>query len=454
MFVHRPYLPHETIVAIATPPGEGAIAIIRLSGKEAVKVASKIFSKDLEKLESHTVHFGSVRGLDKVKIDHALAIVMRAPKTFTGEDCVEIQCHGGRLVSAQVLEAAIEAGARAAMPGEFCFQAFMNGKIDLAQAEAIQALICSKNENGLKIAQDQLEGALSKRVEEWQNRLSDVAAIFEAWVDFPEEDLEFLPFDEVKGRLESVANEIKKLIDSFQQGRVIHDGVQLAFVGAPNVGKSSLMNALLGKDRAIVSPHAGTTRDLVEDDLQFGHLHLRLIDTAGIRSAKEEIEEEGIRRSRQAIERADIVLFILDATEPDIALFEGMPKEKTIAVWNKIDLPHEKPLPKLPFKHVVEVSAKTLFNLEELKREIDQIALHGHLPEKGEIVITQKRHKAALKTAFDFIQTVIQGLGSGVSPEFLTVDLRGCLNELGTIRGTSVTDDILHSIFSQFCIGK
>jgi tRNA modification GTPase len=454
MFVHRPYLPHETIVALATPPGEGAIAIIRLSGKEAISVASKIFSKDLTTLKSHTVHFGSVRTLDKIKIDEALAIVMRAPKTFTGEDCVEIQCHGGRLVSAQVLEAAIEAGARAAMPGEFCFQAFMNGKIDLTQAEAIQALICSKNENGVKIAQDQLDGALSRRVEEWQKRLSDIAAIFEAWVDFPEEDLEFLPFAEVKIRLSEVAGEIKKLVDSFQQGRIIHDGVQLAIVGAPNVGKSSLMNALLGKDRAIVSPHAGTTRDLVEDDLRFGHLHLRLIDTAGIRSTNEEIEEEGIKRSRKAIERADIVLFILDATEPDIGLFEDMPKEKTIAVWNKIDLPHTKPLPKLPFQYVVEISAKTHLNIEELKKEIDKVALHGHLPEKGEIVITQKRHKEALKMAFDYLEAVIKGLDSQISPEFLSIDLRGCLNELGTIRGTAVTEDILHAIFSQFCIGK
>lgn len=457
-FVHQPYIPHETIAAVATPPGEGGIAIIRISGKEAIPTAAKIFSAPLETVQSHTVHFGQIRDRSGEKIDDVLIVVMRAPRSFTGENTVEIQCHGGRLVTARVLEAAIQAGARAALPGEFSFQAYMNGKIDLAQAEAIQALIHAKNETALLLAQEQLEGALSKKISSFQKKLTESAAIIEAWVDFPEEGLEFAPFDEMVTHLEAVHEEIEKLERTFHQGKIIHDGIQLSLIGSPNVGKSSLMNALLGKERAIVSPHAGTTRDLVEDDLRLNGLHFRLTDTAGIRETKECIEEEGIRRSRKAIERSDLILFVLDVTEKviDTALIESLPKEKTIAVWNKIDLPHERPLPPLPFPHVVEVSAYAEMHLEALHEKIDAVIWEGKngSSHKEEVMITSLRHKESLANASTFLKKTITGLKAGVSPEFMAFDMRQALLELGKVIGTNVTEDILTAIFSKFCIGK
>lgn len=455
-FVHQPYIPHATIAAVATPPGDGGIAIIRISGKEAIATASKIFSGALETFQSHTVHFGQIRDLSGEKIDDVLIVVMRAPRSFTGENTVEIQCHGGRLITRRVLEAVIQAGARAALPGEFSFQAYMNGKIDLAQAEAIQALIHAKNETALLLAQDQLEGALSKKITSFQKKLTESAAIIDAWVDFPEEGLEFAPFDEMVAHLEAVHEEIEKLERSFHQGKIIHDGIQLSLVGSPNVGKSSLMNALLGKERAIVSPIAGTTRDLVEDDLRLNGLHFRLTDTAGIRQTEELIEEEGIRRTRKAIERSDLILFVLDVTEKtmDQALIEALPKGKTIAVWNKIDLPHERPLPRLPFQHVVEVSAFAEMHLEELHQKIDAVIWENGSSHKEEVMITSLRHKESLANASQFLKKTITGLKEGISPEFMAFDMRQTLLELGKVIGTNVSEDIITAIFSKFCIGK
>lgn len=456
-FVHRPYIPGETIAAIATPPGEGGIAIIRISGNHAIAIAAKIFSGPIESFKSHTVHFGQLRTLAREKIDDVLVVVMRAPRSFTGDDTVEIQCHGGRLITRRVLDAALEAGARAALPGEFSQRAFMNGKIDLAQAEAIQELIHAKNEKALSFASEQLEGALSKKIGSFQCKLTDIAAILEAWVDFPEEGLEFAPFEEVVQQLEETAFQMKRLIATFHQGQIIHDGIQLCLAGAPNVGKSSLMNALLGKEKAIVSPIAGTTRDLVEDDLRLNGLHFRLIDTAGIRETSELIEEEGIRRTKKAIERSDLILFVMDVTrkEKDEELIALLPKEKTVAIWNKVDLPHERPLTLLPFTHVVEVSAFALSGLDALHSKIDEVIWERTgAPQKDELIITSLRHKEGLTRATASLDKVIHGLKEGVSAEFVAFDIRQSLFELGTIIGTNITEDVLSAIFSKFCIGK
>ena len=456
-FVHRPYIPGETIAAVATATGEGGIAVVRISGNLAIEVSDKIFSGDVASFKSHTVHFGKICTLQGEKIDDVLLVVMLNPRSFTGEDTVEIQCHGGRLVTTRVLEAALSAGARAARPGEFSFKAFMNGKIDLAQAEAIQALIHAKNEHALGFASEQLEGTLSKKIIVFQKRLTEIAAILEAWVDFPEEDLEFAPFETVVRDLSEISAEMQKLIRSFHQGKIIHDGIQLSLVGSPNVGKSSLMNALLGKERAIVSPIAGTTRDLVEDDLRLNGLHFRLTDTAGIRKTDELIEEEGIRRSKKAIERSDLILFVMDAQDAallDSDLVDILPKEKTVVVWNKIDLPHERPLPQLPFAHVVEVSAKALLGLDTLHAKIDEVIWEKGAPNKDEITITTLRHKESLEQAEASLHNVITGLKDAVSAEFVAFDIRMALRELGTIIGTNVTEDVLTAIFSKFCIGK
>ncbi len=456
-FVHRTPVADKTIAAIATPPGEGGIAIIRISGSDAIAVAAKVFSGPVSRFKSHTVHFGQTVDDTSQKIDDVLLLVMRAPKSFTGEDTVEIHCHGGRYVSQRVLGAVLKAGAAPAAPGEFSLKAFMNGKIDLAQAEAIQGLIHAKNEYAMRAAQEQLEGVLSHKIRSFQQELTKTYAILEAWVDFPEEDLEFAPFGEVIKELMGIRDTMAKLYATFHQGRMIQEGVQLSLVGSPNVGKSSLMNALLGHERAIVSPIAGTTRDLVEDDLRLSGLHLRLIDTAGIRETSECIEEEGIKRTKKAIDRSDLILFVLDATQEahDAALIEVMPRDRCIAVWNKMDLIRNRPELPLPFTHIVEVSATTGMGLPTLLETIDSIIWGQQVSaEKDEVMLTCYRHKESLAAAIQAIDKVIQGLQTGISAEFVTFDMREALVELGTIIGTDIGEDVLTSIFSQFCIGK
>ena len=457
-FIHRAYVPGETISAIATPPGHGGIAVIRISGKQAFQVAAKIFSKPVEKLESHRASYGTISSLTGEKLDQVLLLPMKGPRSFTGEDVVEIHCHGGSLIAKRVLAATFEAGARPANPGEFSFQAFMNGKIDLAQAEAIQAVIGAQNEYALTAAGQLLDGALSERVRSYQKELVHTAAIFEAWVDFPEEGLEFKPFAEVIAKLNSIISDLKKLVATFHNGKMIDAGVQLCLVGAPNVGKSSLMNALLGRDRAIVSPIAGTTRDVVEDSLRLNNLHFRLLDTAGIRSTSEMIEEEGIRRSKIAANASDLVLLVLDVTNSEIDslahFVDELPRDKTVAIWNKIDLEHRRPLPQLPFQHVVEVSAEKRQGLEDLHAAIDQIIWEKGAPKQGELIITNLRHKEALAKTVESLEQVVDGLEKGLSAEFVASDMRQALNDLGTIIGTNITEDILTQVFSSFCIGK
>ena len=456
-FSHYSYQPGETIAAIATPPGEGGVAVIRISGKEAIATADKIFSGKVSSYKTHTVHYGWVQDAAGDNVDSALAIVMHGPRSFTGEDTVEIQSHGGSLVSRRVLEVILAAGARPALPGEFSFKAFMNGKLDLAQAEAIQDLICAKNELSLKAAEDRLKGVLSKKIADFQSQLITIAAILEACVDFPEEDIEFASMEEICERLAATATSMQELAETFHDGKIIHDGLSLCLAGCPNVGKSSLMNALLDKDRAIVTPIPGTTRDTLEEGLRLNGLNLRLIDTAGIREASEIVEIEGIRRSKQAMKEADLILLVLDAerglNEEDRELIRTLPEEKTIAIWNKIDLPHPN-LPELPLKTVVSLSAKTKQGIATLHESIDKVIWKNGPPSKEEVIITNLRHKEALVKAIKSFQKVIKGLRTKISPEFLSFEMRQCLKELGHIIGIDVTEDILSSIFSQFCIGK
>ncbi len=330
-FVHRAYQPGETIAAIATPPGEGGVAVVRISGNDALSVAEKIFSGPVRAYKSHTAHFGKILGENGEVIDEGLALVMLAPRCYTGEDTVEIHCHGGSLVTRRVLDAILKAGARAAQPGEFTFKAFINGKLDLAQAEAVQQLIGAKNDLALEMAEQQLQGKVSRQVLSFQKDLVDMAAILEAWVDFPEEDLEFATMEEVVIALSAVLRRMQHLASTFEDGKVASLGISLCLAGPPNVGKSSLMNALLGKERAIVTDIPGTTRDLLEEELKLGGLHFRLIDTAGIRDTDEVIEREGIRRSKDAMQKADLILLVLDASRPlcsqSLTLLSGSPRK-------------------------------------------------------------------------------------------------------------------------------
>ncbi len=456
-FVSQHYQAGDTVVAVATPPGEGGVAIVRVSGDEALGVANKVWSGDILSYATHTAHFGHVIDLDGRHVDDALALVMLGERSYTGEDTVEIQCHGGSLVTRRVLDTLLSAGARAAFAGEFTFKAFINGKLDLAQAEAVQELIAAKNERALDAADKQLQGELSRRVRGFQRGLTDIAAILEAWVDFPEEGLEFASIEDVCAQLNDSAAQMRALLDTYHDGRIVHDGLSLCLVGSPNVGKSSLMNALLDKDRAIVSHIAGTTRDIVEDHLRLNGLNVKITDTAGIRESSEIIEQEGIRRSKKALLEADLVLLVLDVTQPLGAdqreLIGLMPHDKVIVVWNKCDLKHEDP-PDLPFAHIAEVSATERTGLDTLRNHVDAVVWEHGPPSREEVLVTNVRHNEALSEAYSACRRVSEGLTDGTSAEFVSADMRHCLNELGRVIGTNVTEDILSAVFSKFCVGK
>src|SRR3990167_4331520 len=306
-FTHRSYEKGQTIAAIATPPGEGGIAIIRISGTHAIDVAAKIFDGPIYTFKTHTVHFGKILDIAGQVIDEGLVILMRAPRSFTGEDTVEIHCHGGTVLTRKVLEAALSAGARAALPGEFSFKAFQNGKIDLTKAEAIQEVIASKSELACRAATNQLQGNLYKKIASFQKRLTDLAAILEASVDFPEEGLEFATEEEMVQDLSDLIMEMEQLHRTFHEGKLLQTGFTISLIGAPNVGKSSLMNILTGKECSIVTDIPGTTRDLLEKEVHLAGLHLHLIDTARIRETEEIVEKEGVKRSIHAAKEADLI---------------------------------------------------------------------------------------------------------------------------------------------------
>lgn len=446
----------DTIAAIATAPGEGAISVIRISGPKTFEIAEAIFSKPISTYASHTAHYGKILSADGKVLDTVLLLVMKNPRSYTGEDSVEISCHGGSLITRQVLERIFEIGARPAHPGEFSLRAFLNGKLDLAQAEAVQQLIAAKSELALASAEKQLEGALSKKIVKFQKELTEIAAILEAWVDFPEEGLEFVSTEEIIQNLKTLCEKMQQLQTTFHEGKALHEGLTLCLLGTPNVGKSSLMNALLGFDRAIVTPIPGTTRDLLEEDFRFCGFPFRLIDTAGIRTAQEVVEEEGIRRSQKAMQEADLIFLLLDASrkilKEDRQLLEIVPRHKTILIWNKIDLcsPQETIL----WDPLVHLSAQKQMGFDELRKAVEQLIWKKGPPSKEEIVITQERHFQALANATSHCRKTIDGLSQNISAEFVTSDLRAALHELGKIIGTNVTEDILSSIFSKFCLGK
>ncbi|GAB4192230.1 MAG: tRNA uridine-5-carboxymethylaminomethyl(34) synthesis GTPase MnmE [Simkaniaceae bacterium] len=449
----------DCIAAIATPPGEGGIAIVRLSGKGALQIANRMFSGPVLSYQSHTVHFGKFLGAGDMPIDEGLLIPMKAPNSFTGEDVVEFHCHGGSLISEKILSRALSLGARMAKPGEFTFRAFKNSKLDLTQAEAVQEAIAAKSTLALNAAQMHLEGRLSKKIRYFQQELTDAAATIEAWVDYPEEDLELETMQALLQKINAVQNALADLSRTFEDGQFLSTGYRLCLIGAPNVGKSSLMNILLGKDRAIVTDIAGTTRDLLEEDIRIGDLHFRLVDTAGIRETEEVIEREGIRRSKEAAEKADAVLLILDAAKgisvEEKNLIAALPPEKTLAVWNKVDIspPNSRSF-HLPLVHQAEISALHQTGIEALKRQITALVQKNPSLSKEEVLITKRRHFEALSHAMEALERAKESLNTAASPEFIAIDLREALNYLSTIIGTNVSEDILSAIFSKFCVGK
>lgn len=379
---------------------------------------------------------------------------MKAPHSYTGEDIVELFCHGGHLITKKVLNCVFQRGAKAAGPGEFTQRAFLNKKMDLTQAEAVQSLISAQNEYALKIAADQLEGHLSRKIENLKQKLIDQTAILEAWVDFPEEGIEFCTLDEIKEHLQKVSGEMSHLIRSYDDGQMLKEGFSLCLLGRPNVGKSSLLNQMLKKERAIVTPIAGTTRDLIEETLFIDGMQYRIMDTAGIRQAEEIIEKEGIDRALKASQKADLVLLVLDASSPltqeDEALIERLKKQKMLVVWNKIDISD---LKQKVFEQEVKISAKEGFQIDSLYQKISEILL-DKVDCQDQVYLTEVRHKEALMQAQIHLEAVLEGLNKNISPEWLSYDLKSSLKALSQIIGFDLTEDVLTSIFKNFCIGK
>jgi len=440
----------STVAAIATPHGTGGIGIIRISGPNSLEIANKVFSKLLGK--SHAMVLGNVIKNNKI-IDNALACYFKAPKSYTGEDVVEFYCHGGMVVCKMVLEAVILNGAAIAAPGEFTRRAFLNGRIDLAQAEAVGDIINAKTENAVKVAANQLSGSLSKKISEIRSKTVDITAHLLATIDFPEV-IEPIPGSELKDMVNGIAGEISGLLLTADDGRIIMDGLNAAIVGSPNVGKSSLLNAICGQDRAIVTDIEGTTRDVLDVQVNIRGCKVNLLDTAGIRESDDIIEKHGIRRSIDSIKSADIVLLVLDASrelnETDKEIIRLVEDKETICLVNKSDLP-VKIIPP-GFKDVVYVSALTGKGLDELFSLISERFSKGELT--SEVMITNERHKNSLVYAQSCISSAFEAISQNQPPDIVLGDLELCIAALGEIDGMTVSDEIIDNIFSNFCVGK
>ncbi|HAS54123.1 MAG: tRNA uridine-5-carboxymethylaminomethyl(34) synthesis GTPase MnmE [Nitrospirae bacterium GWC2_57_13] len=455
-------LEKDTICAVSTPPGEGGIGIIRISGPEAVVIAQKIFRARIEKTvagaASHSIRYGHVVDLETSDVvDEVLLTVMRAPATYTKEDIVEINCHGGTLPLSRTLKLLLRAGARQAEPGEFTKRAFLNGRIDLAQAEAVMDIIHARTELSHRAANEQLLGGLSGEVTDLRDRLLSLLAAVEAGIDFPEEDIETGTGKPLSQEIEEVGSGIERLLESFTFGRIVREGFGTAIVGRPNVGKSSLLNALLRQDRAIVTDVPGTTRDVIEEFLNIDGVPIRIIDTAGIRETHDMVEQEGVRRSIAAIEKADIVLVVLDRSAPlhegDRKVLEQVRAKRSILVLNKADLPRSIDLPDSD-ERCIDVSCRTGEGLDELRKAISETVREGAGTAGEHAWAVNQRHRTALEQAQSGIEKALGAARAQMSPEFIALDLRASLDSLGLIIGATYTEDILERIFNDFCIGK
>jgi tRNA modification GTPase len=446
----------EVICALATPSGVGAIAVIRVSGLGCIALVNKIFrGKNIEKAESHTVHFGIIQSGD-VALDEVLVTVFKTPRSFTKEDSVEISCHGSDYIIRQILKLLITNGARIAKPGEFTQRAFLNGQFDLVQAEAVADLIAADSEASHKTALNQLRGGFSKKLVSLRSELIHFASLIELELDFGEEDVEFAGREDLRRLIEALQTTIAPLIDSFDYGNAVKEGVPVAIIGSPNVGKSTLLNALLNEEKAIVTSVAGTTRDVIEDTIVLEGLKFRFIDTAGIRETTDLVESIGIERSRSAMDKADMVIFLFDSEQTFLEnkqLATEIAADKDILwVFNKIDIEHQI-FNKLKAENpdMIGISAQTQEGLQELT---SVLVSHVYGQSATDTVVTNLRHYEHLLKTQDALTEVINGLQSGVTGDFLAQDIRLSLHHLGEITGTIVTDDLLENIFRKFCIGK
>ncbi|SNB47289.1 tRNA uridine-5-carboxymethylaminomethyl(34) synthesis GTPase MnmE [Geobacter sp. DSM 9736] len=452
----------DTIAAISTPIGEGGIGIVRISGSHARQIAEQVFRRNRNGgWYSHRFYYGTV--LDPVSgehIDEALVVWMQEPRSYTGEHVVEIQCHGGYLVVQRILSIVVRQGARLADPGEFTRRAFLNGRLDLIQAEAVIDVIRSKTDAALALAQRQREGVLSRRIEEAREGILHSLALAEAFIDFPEEDLDDASYAEMGQSAGKSLAILRQLLDGFDEGKVLREGVSVLIIGKPNVGKSSLLNALLKEKRAIVTSVPGTTRDIIEEIVNINGLPVRLVDTAGIRDSDDQVERLGIDLALERIPQADLVIFLLDSSRPfdtdDRLLLDRLEGIRYIVVCNKKDLPSQLHLPQdVAAAETVSISASDGDGIEDLKKAIYRAFIQGTVTDSREsVAISHARHRDALRKGVESLVAFQTGLASGNELELLAVDLRDSLHAVGEVTGETTPDEVLDLIFTRFCIGK
>jgi tRNA modification GTPase len=455
----------DTIAAISTAQGTGGIGIIRVSGYAAFKIAEIIFKgkKPFNEISSHTLSYGKIYDEESSKLlDEVLLSKMKGPDTFTKEDIIEINCHGGIITQKNILELVVRCGARLAEPGEFTKRAFLNGRIDLSQAEAVIDLINSKTNESSKAAVDQLEGRLSNKIKEVRNKLIELIAHIEVTFDYPEHDIEEITGQKVYKDINCIRVMLKKLIESFEMGRVLREGINVVIVGKPNVGKSSLLNELAGKNKAIVTDVPGTTRDIIEEYINIKGIPVRIIDTAGIRETEDVVEKIGVEKAEKAIENSDLIVMMLDAScgilEEDLNILKKIEGKKSIILLNKVDLEEDECIDSivktLDKKKIIKTSIKEEKGIDELEKEILDLFIKGEINSENEILVTNIRHKTLIDKAILSITEACAAYESNMPLDCISIDIKNAAEYLGEITGESVNDDVLHEIFSRFCIGK
>ena len=455
----------KTIAAISTAMSASGIGIVRISGDEAMEVISRIYrskngNKDIKKVKSHTIHYGFIYDEEEV-VDEVLVMIMKGPHTYTGEDTVEIDCHGGVYAMKRVLETVLKNGAVIAEPGEFTKRAFLNGRLDLSQAEAVMDVIQAKNSMALKSSVEQLKGSVQKAIREIRARLLHQIAYIETALDDPEHfDLTGYP-QELLEIVEKGSENISDLLKTADDGRMIQEGIKTVILGKPNAGKSSLLNFLVGEDRAIVTEIAGTTRDILEEYISLNGITLRMIDTAGIRETEDVVEKIGVGKAKQMAEDADLILYVVDSSLPldenDREIMELLSGRKSIVIYNKTDLEAAVSIEELKEKTgspVIPVSVVEETGLRQLEDEIRRMFFHGELSFNDEVYITNARHKAALEEAKESLRLVKESINMGMAEDFFSIDLMSAYESLGRIVGESVGEDLVNEIFSKFCVGK
>ncbi|WP_304941806.1 tRNA uridine-5-carboxymethylaminomethyl(34) synthesis GTPase MnmE [Vallitalea guaymasensis] len=458
---------NNTIAAISTSLSASGIGIIRISGEDAIIIADKLFvskkNKKLIEQKTHTIHYGNIIDPESNEIiDEVLVSVMKEPNTYTKENIIEINCHGGVIVMQKILHLVLSNGARLAEPGEFTKRAFLNGRMDLSSAEAVIDIINAKTELSLESSVNQLKGNIYREIKNIRSKLIELIAHIEASIDYPEYDYEELGEDMVLNNLDGIKEKVYKLLNSADDGKIIREGIKTVIVGKPNVGKSSLMNALLNEDRAIVTDVAGTTRDVLEEYMNIKGIPLRIIDTAGIRETEDIVEKIGVNKSEELVQEADLVILMLDAssdlTEEDRYIFNLIKNKKTIVLLNKIDLPvritEEFVNEEVKNTKIISTSLKDNKGLDDIEKAIKDMFLIGDINFNDNLYITNIRHKVSLENAIDSLNSVKESIEMGMPEDCWSIDLKNSYDYLGEITGDSVSDDIIHQIFSQFCLGK